>query len=284
MSEGESQFKYKIGDRVLAKHGPLLYAAKVEEVDPLKGAFLHYEGWKRKWDEWVSNDRIYEDNETNRKLRDTLKMEQTIKTSRAAERRNSANYNQKRRKDAGDDNDGEEEDVFADSSIRLNLSEELKIYVVRDWENLTQKNMICNLPKSPEKSVSRIFADFLATKKKLSVMTHICDGLSVYFDRALPTILLYRAERPQLETLKEQNPDKRYCEIYGGEHLLRLFVRLPQLLTTTDLDELETKQLCSRLVELLKFLTKHTTTYFGTENDGTYILNSVPPSGAESPN
>jgi len=250
---------FKVGEKILATHCGLRYVARVLDFDAEKGHyFIHYDGWNKKWDEWVTPERMFEDNEANRKEGERLKVEHL---SRLAKKSSSS----KRRKEGGDD-DGEDED--GDSQVKLNLPEDLKTYVIKDWENLTQKNKVCNLPKSEDRTVFQILQDFVASKKKIPVMAQICDGLLVYFDRALPNILLYRVERSQYEKLREEYPNRRVCEMYGGEHLLRLFVRLPQLLANTELDESETRQLCARLVDLLKFMSKNATDYFGSENDG----------------
>lgn len=169
------------------------------------------------------------------------------------------------------DNEDDDDD-FSSADIKLILTDELKNVVVRDWENLTQKSFLLDLPKKPERTVNKIMSDFLAKKKDPVVMNQICQGLLVYFDRALPTILLYTVERAQYQKLREEFPLKRMCEIYGGEHLLRLFVRMPQLLTNTDLDETEIKQLITKLVELVKFLSKNASEYFSDdEGSGIYV-------------
>lgn len=49
-------------------------------------------------------------------------------------------------------------------------------------------------------------------------------GLILYFDKALGNNLLYRFERPQLvEQRRLAKEEKPMSEIYGAEHLLRLF-------------------------------------------------------------
>jgi mortality factor 4-like protein 1 len=47
----------------------------------------------------------------------------------------------------------------------------------------------------------------------------VADGLRVYFDKLLPVALLYAFEMPQ----SQQLPAKAPSQMYGAEHLLRLF-------------------------------------------------------------
>lgn len=67
----------------------------------------------------------------------------------------------------------------------------------------------------------------------------------LYFDKALPLILLYRQEREQYERLRAAtSKGKEFVpsDIYGAEHLLRLFVRLPHLLAQTAMGAQEVSQ------------------------------------------
>lgn len=93
---------FEVGGKCLAYHGPLLYEAKIlrrwnpklEKVEysvPLKSGeedglpesmnreefyyYIHYQGWKSSWDEWVSVDRIMELTEANIELKKQLVME-----------------------------------------------------------------------------------------------------------------------------------------------------------------------------------------------------------------
>lgn len=65
----------------------------------------------------------------------------------------------------------------------------------------------------------------------------------MYFDKALPLILLYRQEREQYDRLRASaGKDFVPSEVYGAEHLLRLFVRLPHLLAQTAMSQQEVSQ------------------------------------------
>lgn len=54
-------------------------------------------------------------------------------------------------------------------------------------------------------------------------LKEVVDGIKIYFDRALGNILLYQFERGQYLEIRKAYPDKQCSEIYGAEHLLRLF-------------------------------------------------------------
>jgi mortality factor 4-like protein 1 len=45
--------------------------------------------------------------------------------------------------------------------------------------------------------------------------------------QALGTLLLYKFERHQYEKYLDDNPDADMSDVYGGEHLLRLFGMAP---------------------------------------------------------
>jgi mortality factor 4-like protein 1 len=54
-------------------------------------------------------------------------------------------------------------------------------------------------------------------------LSEIIAGITLYFDKALGNNLLYRFERAQYVEQKRAATDKPMSEIYGAEHLLRLF-------------------------------------------------------------
>jgi len=92
-------------------------------------------------------------------------------------------------------------------------------------------------------------------------------GLRLYFNRALPMYLLYRFERVQFDAWHRlthsaayksaadagtsPKPDD-YASVYGPEHLLRLFVKLPELLAHITLTDDEAKVLQTTVNDFLK--------------------------------
>jgi len=65
---------------------------------------------------------------------------------------------------------------------------------------------------------------FFYFRRADALLDEIMAGLIVYFDKCLGNNLLYRFERAQyIEQRKETKEEKPMSEIYGAEHLLRLF-------------------------------------------------------------
>lgn len=80
------------------------------------------------------------------------------------------------------------------------------------------------------------------------------DFLQIIFDEVLGVALLYRLERPQYKRLLVEFPNTRSSSLYGAEHLLRLFIKLPSLLVQSGIDEEaveKTKIVCSKLLEYM---------------------------------
>lgn len=73
-------------------------------------------------------------------------------------------------------------------------------------------------------------------------------------------MLLYKNERQQYE--KAITDDVSPSSVYGAEHLLRLFVKLPELLLDANIEEETLKVLQKKLVDFLKFLQKNQSAFF----------------------
>lgn len=93
-------------------------------------------------------------------------------------------------------------------------------------------------------------------------------GLRMYFDRCLPTFLLYRFERVQFESFARERGEDSLgpSTVYGAEHLLRLFVKLPQVLAQVTLGKEEGETLVTVVNDLLRFMTKQASILFSPEH------------------
>ncbi|ORY53118.1 MRG-domain-containing protein, partial [Rhizoclosmatium globosum] len=268
------------GERILCFHGPMLYEAKVQVYNILKtntaadGAaqyFIHYKGWNPKWDEWVSIERILKFNDQNLKRQADLNSLSSKKKAAAAAGGGSSSgggekkeESKKRQREAGE----KEEEYLKRPEVKIPIPESLKIQLVDDWENVTKNQKLVSLPRTP--NVAQILKLFKESAlKKINndahqedILEELVNGIKSYFDRALGNILLYRFERQQYVELKKKFGDKEMSEVYGAEHLLRLFVQLPQLIAHTNMDQETIITLKDHFVEFLKYMEANSTQLF----------------------
>lgn len=109
----------------------------------------------------------------------------------------------------------------------------------------------------------------------------LVSGIREYFNEMCGLRLLYKFERPQYNDIlsKSQQDENnaaaataedgtngnnriKMSSWYGFPHLLRLFVRMGQMLAYTDLDQKSTEAITGWIQDLLKFLAKNRLTYF----------------------
>ena len=156
----------------------------------------------------------------------------------------------------------EEEKVVKKKAIKIQLPRELKAQLVLDWEQITlEPRKWVPLPRSP--TVREILDEFVEDRAPKETdrkkrWREFAEAIAIYFDKALPKILLYRYEREQLDLVKHLSPSSTY----GAEHLLRLFAKLPELLVRSDLSASEVSQVRQKLNDLFNFLVNHRSRFF----------------------
>ncbi|WFD18719.1 Esa1p-associated factor [Malassezia caprae] len=339
--------QYHQDEKVLCFHGPLIYQAKVrssshsqillaenwKESDNQSGAtgphyFVHYQGWKKTWDEWVPEMRLLKLNEENlarqKALVDAQKAEAAAAAAVAAAHEQGARSKADGRRapsSAGAAGGGRGSKRSRDTSecdgnekrpdLRLHVPDSLKAALVDDWENVTRKEQLVPLPRTP--NVKEILKDYAEHYKATSqgraasrshaspILDEVLAGLKLYFDKSLAQNLLYRFERRQYVELRKQLGSKagdgvdaedakpagrrggrggaakpppsesptaaelEASEVYGAEHLLRLFVNLPGIVAHTSMDPESVAILREHLNEFLLFLAKEQARLFVRE-------------------
>lgn len=258
--------------------------------------YLHYQGWNAKWDEWVGIDRIMELNNENKFKK--LELDQLTKKKKAPAGSLSSSTattttttttvttrqsNSKRLASTTNNNsqtpskkqktvNGKKSTTPTPRrSIQLKIPDELKTILVEDWKNVSKDRKLISLPS--KYTIYQILQDYKSyrtkklSSKQLSKLHEILNGLETYFNKSLSLILLYKFENLQyLNFLKEDtiNIESSQSKVYGVEHLLRLIVLLPSLISSTTMDGVSTTVLVLELEELAEFLLNRIDIYKNT--------------------
>jgi len=130
----------------------------------------------------------------------------------------------------------QEEAFHSRPAVRLPIPDHIKALLVDDWEYVTKNLSLVPLPHPHP--VNEILTAYLEEEKlrrrpgsvEYDLLEEVIAGLREYFDQTLGRILLYRFEREQwfqvrqkMESGEGKFADKKPSDIYGPEHLCRLF-------------------------------------------------------------
>uniref|UniRef100_A0A3P8Z2E6 Chromo domain-containing protein n=1 Tax=Esox lucius TaxID=8010 RepID=A0A3P8Z2E6_ESOLU len=247
--------------------------------------FIHYSGWNKNWDEWVPESRVLKYVDSNlQKQKELQKANQHHdvegKMRGVAPSKKIAAVQQKnvdligempqppRKKRARVDPTVECEETFINRvEVKVKIPEELKPWLVDDWDLITRQKQLFHLPA--KKNVESVLEDYANYKKsrgtsesKEYAVNEVVAGIREYFNVMLGTQLLYKFERPQYAEILADHPDAPMSQVYGAPHLLRLFVRIGAMLAYTPLDEKSLALLLNYLQDFLKYLVKNSATLF----------------------
>ncbi|NXM12227.1 MO4L1 protein, partial [Ploceus nigricollis] len=265
------------------------------------------EGWaSSSWDEWVPESRVLKYVDTNlQKQKELQKANQEQyaegKMRGAAPGKKTSGLQQKnvevktkknkqktpgigegsstsetpqppRKKRARVDPTVESEETFMNRvEVKVKIPEELKPWLVDDWDLITRQKQLFYLPA--KKNVDSILEDYANYKKsrgntdnKEYAVNEVVAGIKEYFNVMLGTQLLYKFERPQYAEILADHPDAPMSQVYGAPHLLRLFVRIGAMLAYTPLDEKSLALLLNYLHDFLKYLAKNSSALFSASD------------------
>ena len=149
----------------------------------------------------------------------------------------------------------------------MDLSTSLKRELISGWEKITREGKLATLPRAVTAAeVLRRYADDATSRAKTpeqsELASEVAIGLRAYFDKSLAAALLYDQEREQAE--KALAGGKAPSEVYGADHLLRLFVKLPDLVPLDGMDQAAVKALRGRLTDFLRWLQRNAAAMFGS--------------------
>lgn len=190
--------------------------------------------------------------------------------------------------DASVEND---EGFLTSPQLRVDLPASLKAWLVDDWDLITRQARLYELPSSCP--ISSLMMDFFQHTSSTEIKTEPTDdvaaaaaantatpsvcitsdirhefiaGLQHCFNQVIGSQLLYKFERLQYAELLKQHADKRMSDVYGSMHLLRLFVKLRELMACTRVDPNSLPILETLITEFLDFLHQNRKRYFRLED------------------
>ncbi|KDE08457.1 hypothetical protein MVLG_01239 [Microbotryum lychnidis-dioicae p1A1 Lamole] len=170
--------------------------------------------------------------------------------------------------------DGEGEDEYVKRpEIKIVIPDSLKTQLVDDWEAVTKNHTLVPLPRVP--NVDTILDEwnkYLQNEDpdRRRLAAEVAAGLGMYFNKALGNNLLYKFERGQYaEQLATLPAGRQLSSIYGAEHLLRLFVNLPELLAHTTMDPESALVLKENMAQFLCWLDLNKQILFAKEYTAT---------------
>lgn len=273
--------KFNEGEQILCFHGPLLYQAKclkVEAKEKVVKYLVHYSGWSKSWDEWVLEARIMKLNDVGLSKQKELQKAHSVKGRKIKEPKKSDKKGQEtkgqddlpkkrarqlegptdapKRKKAKTEGVVVEAEEF--SKVEVKIPKELKAWLVDDWDLVTRQRQIVPLPAST--TVKQILDAYLQDG---GGEEEIVAGVMEYFNVMLGTQLLYKQERPQYADLLLKHPQTPMTNLYGAQHLLRLFVSIGAQLSYLDVKSVDV--LLGHFHHLLNHLLTHSADLFSAE-------------------
>lgn len=235
--EGGVHYKAKVVKRELREH-PNAPAEKMWYY------LVHYMGWSKKHDEWVEETGM-----------------STYNPDSAMTRPGGA-PGTKGRAGAGPGKVGMAAPGKPQIKMSLAIPAVLKKQLVADHDAV-KGGATLPLPRAP--TVNDILESYVARAAAArggaaDEEEQVAHGLRSYFDRALALVLLYVEERPQAD---EVLADGRLpSSVYGAEHLLRLFVKLPDYLPVDNMLEAQYRLLQEKLHQVLETLAERRSELF----------------------
>ena len=172
--------------------------------------------------------------------------------------------------------------------LRLRIPPKLKETVLNDHRQIAHQG--CTLPLPRDKYSKPLVVEIINEWKESRIkedeesrdsLEEIATKLITYFNLALRHLLLYDREVPLCDkVLAEENKDP--SEVYGAEHLMRLLVKLPELVPVTAMMQGQYTglviELEDALMDLMSMMAEEETyeRLFSSRSDYTYRLPWVP--------
>ncbi|CAB3992699.1 male-specific lethal 3 homolog isoform X1, partial [Paramuricea clavata] len=200
--------------------------------------FVHFSGWNKSWDRWVMEDQIVPGTEMNRQRMKRLH-EEAITCLKNRKKRKSAPANVDTSKSQLETSS---ESLSAtptqciqtpsspsEPHIDIEIPCALKLKLEDDCYFIKRKKKLVRLPRSP--NVIDILKEYVNhvtlqedqqqpspdVQSSVNIVKEVMDGLRVYFDFTLASVLLYNMERDQHDRVMHETGVKRQNEVKTDE-------------------------------------------------------------------
>jgi len=270
---------YETDEKVLAYHEGKLYPAKVIEVnlerkEPFK---VHYQGWNKKWDSWLPASKLLKYTVENLDLQAKMKKKEDQEREKEAARAEKEALDREKARKRKMEEETVRTPAVRGSRFDVEIPKTLKDILVAEQAFVCKEHKLLTLPRNP--NVTQVLEEFASSQRSATEETkQLVSSLSNYFKLALSPCLLYEFEAGQFKDVKKEYSDRTVCEIYGAEHLLRLFAKLPLFLQYNSWSVREKAAVRGRLGDVLTFLQKKRSTWFQEQEyelaSSEYIKNS----------
>lgn len=280
----QTGYQPKVGDTVICEHKTMRYVAKIldsrkdpdsKEKHPPTQFLIHYKNWSKNWDEWVTEDRIFQYNDVEMAVMQDLNAHASSRTKSGSARKklglqknqaNTSNVSYSASTSTSDKLSESEtlepEPILLDKEVKIKIPDELRTWLIDD-DNMIRNKKLTILPA--QITISTILKDFVSHKRLTSktvvevMLTELTLGIKDYFNVMLGSQLLYKFERLQYQMLlKEHGKDVDLANFYGVIHLVRLFTRIGKPLAASALSPQNVQTVVNFMQELLKFISKQT--------------------------
>lgn len=254
---------FRHSEKVLVPHTDKHYQAKVmkseKRDDGLWYYLIHYKGWSKQWDEWVEAPGL-------RKFDPKLVEGEDDKEGDGpgAKRKASGLKRPEKRRKMNDisQQDAELPGEAGDPAVEVRLPAALKQILVDEHASVEKGLRLPPLPHKP--TVTEILNQYVeesrATRQIVEVEEQAATGLRVYFDKALHPCLLYDHEVEECEKVLTEGTVP--STLYGGEHLLRLCAKMPDLVPISSAPSEGYAALEEQLAAFAAFLARHQQEFF----------------------
>lgn len=193
--------QYSLGESVLCSQGILIYEAKIQDVKKDKGVTLygvHYKGWNKSWDEYVTDARLLKVTEENirkqKELQDEVKKKKKPSTSKKGVKKSGSDSENSSREGSKD------KEVTSTKSVAVRLERLKKDSESGDY-NVNKEEEDKPVIKSKTRTIKPVIA-FKATEVPKSMKKKSKKDIE---REAMATAAKSKPEKSQ-ESLRSQSP------------------------------------------------------------------------------